>query len=161
MFEEQRLDPRRHDRKGFSCGVEALDRFLQQHAHQAMRRGVSQTFVLVPADDTSAIAGLYTLAPAEVSLADLQIGDARPLPPYPVPCFRMGRFARDPRWHGQVLGPLRLGCAVQRCLDAKRSVGGYALVVDPKDAAAEAFYVRHGFRAYLDTPGSLYLPLGA
>lgn len=51
----------------------------QQHAHQAMRRGVSQTFVLVPADHTVAIAGFYTLAPAEVSLTDLQIGDARPL----------------------------------------------------------------------------------
>ena len=160
MFEEQRLDPKRHDRKGFSCGVEALDRFLQQHAHQAMRRGVSQTFVLVSADNTAAIAGFYTLAPAEVSLTDLQIGDARPLPPYPVPCFRMGRLARDQRWRGQGVGPLLLGCAVQRCLDAKRSVGGYALVVDAKDAAAAGFYLRHGFRAYRDTPGSLYLPLG-
>jgi hypothetical protein len=62
-----------------------------------MRRGVSQTFVLVSADNTAAIAGFYTLAPAEVSLTDLQIGDARPLPPDPVPCFRMGRLARDQR----------------------------------------------------------------
>ena len=161
MFEEQRLDPKRHDRKGFSCDVAALDRFLQQHAHQAMRRGVNQTFVLVSADNTAAVAGFYTLAPAGVSLTDLQIGDARPLPPYPVPCFRMGRLARDQRWRGEGIGPLLLGCAVQRCLDAKRSVGGYALVVDAKDAAAEAFYVRHGLRSYRDTPGSLDLPLGA
>jgi GNAT superfamily N-acetyltransferase len=161
VFEEQRLDPRRHDRKAFSCGVDALDRFLQKHAHQAMRRGVSQTFVLVPVGNTSAIVGFYTLAPAEVLLANLQISDARPLPPYPVPCFRMGRLARDQRWRGEGIGPLLLGCAVQRCLDAKRSVGGYALVVDAKDAAAAGFYLRHGFRAYRDTPGSLYLPLGA
>lgn len=161
MFEEQRLDPTRHDRKGFSSGVAALDRFLQQHAHQAMRRGVSQTFVLVPADNPHTIAGFYTLAPAEVSLSDLQVADARPLPPYAVPCFRMGRLARDQRWRGQGLGPLLLGCAVQRCLDAKRSVGGFALIVDAKDSAAEAFYGRHGFRPYRDTPGSLYLPLGA
>ena len=107
-----------------------------------MRRGVSQTFVLVSADNTAAISGFYTLHP------------------YPVPCFRMGRLARDQRWSGQGIGPLLLGCAVQRCLDAKRSVGGYALVVDAKDAAAAGFYLRHGFRAYRDTPGSLYLPLG-
>ncbi len=161
MFDEQQLDPARHNRKAFSCGVAALDRFLQQQAHQNMRRGVSQTFVLVPANAPAEIAGFYTLAPAEVRLADLQPADARPLPPYPVPCFRMGRLARDQRWQGQGIGPLLLGLAVQRCLDAKRSVGGYALIVDAKDAAAKAFYERHGFRTFQDTPQSLYLPLGA
>jgi GNAT superfamily N-acetyltransferase len=161
VFEEQRLDPARHNRKAFSCGVPALDRFLQQHAHQNMRRGVSQTFVLVPADAPAEIAGFYTLAPAEVTLSALQPADAKPLPPYPVPCFRMGRLARDLRWHGQMVGPLLLGLAVQRCLDAQRSVGGYALIVDAKNASAEAFYARHGFRSFQDAPRSLYLPLGA
>ena len=32
MLEEQRLDPGRHNRKAFRCGVEALDRFLAQQA---------------------------------------------------------------------------------------------------------------------------------
>ena len=64
------------------------------------------------------------------------------------------------RSHKQGIGPLLLGLAVQRCLDAKRSVSGYALIVDAKDAAAEAFYERHGFRSFQDTPQSLYLPLG-
>lgn len=40
------------------------------------------------------------------------------------------------------------------------SVGGYALIVDAKGPAAEAFYERHGFRRFQDTPRSLYLPLG-
>lgn len=160
MFEEQLLDPSRHNRKPFCCGVPALDRFLQQQAHQNMRRGVSQTFVLVSADAPGEIAGFYTLAPAEIRLADLQPADARPLPPYPVPCFRMGRLARDQRWQGQGIGPLLLGLAVQRCLEAKRSVGGYALIVDAKGAEAKDFYQRHGFRSFQDTPLSLYLPLG-
>jgi hypothetical protein len=73
---------------------------LQQQAHQTMRRGVSQTFVLVPANAPAEIVGFYALAPAEVRLADLQPVDARPLPPYPVPCFRMGRLACDQRWQG-------------------------------------------------------------
>ena len=160
MFEEQLLDPARHNRKVFSCGEPALDRFLQQQAHQNMRRGVSQTFVLVPADAPAEIAGFYTLAPAEVRLALLQPADAKPLPPYPVPCFRMGRLARDQRWRGQGIGGLLLGLAVQRCLEARRSVGGYALIVDAKNPEARTFYERHGFRPFLDTPLSLYLPLG-
>ncbi len=160
MFEEQQLDPSRHNRKAFCSGVPALDRFLQQQAHQNMRRGVSQTFVMVPAEDPDEIVGFYTLAPAEVKLADLQPADAKPLPPYPVPCFRLGRLARDQRWQGRGVGALLLGLAVQRCLDAKRSIGGYALIVDAKGSAAEAFYEHHGFLHFQDTPRSLYLPLG-
>jgi hypothetical protein len=30
VFDEQQLDPAHHNRKAFSCGVAALDRFLQQ-----------------------------------------------------------------------------------------------------------------------------------
>jgi GNAT superfamily N-acetyltransferase len=161
VFDEQLLDPARHNRKAFSCGVPALDRFLHQQAHQTMRRGMSQTFVLVPADAPDGIAGFYTLAPAEVQLALLQPAVAKPLPPYPVPCFRMGRLARDQRWHGQGIGGLLLGLAVQRCMEARRSVGGYALIVDAKNPEARSFYERHGFRPFQDTPLSLYLPLGS
>lgn len=160
MFNEQQLDPAHRNRKAFSCGVPALDRFLQQQAHQNMRRGVGQAFVLVQANAPAEITRICTLAPAEVRLADLQPADDKPLPPHPVPCFRMGRLARDQRWQGQGIGPLLLGLAVQRCLDAKRSVGGYALIVDAKDSTAKAFYERHGFRTFQDTPQSLYLTLG-
>ena len=160
MFEEQLLDPKRHDRSGFACGEPALDAFLQRHAHQTMRKGISQTWVLVPPDQSSTIAGYYSLAPAEVVLANLQPADARPLPPYPIPCFRMGRLARDLRWRGEGLGALLIGLAVERALQARQSVGGYALIVDAKGEEAKSFYRRYGFRPYLDTPNSLYLPLG-
>jgi len=72
----------------------------------------------------------------------------------------MGRFARDLCWQPQGLGPLLLGLAVQRCLAVQRSVGGYALVVESKNATASAFYEHHGLRPFQDTPNSLYLPLG-
>ena len=160
MFEEQLLDPKRHDRSGFACGEPALDAFLQRHAHQNMRKGISQTWVLVPQDEPITIAGYYCLAPAEVDLANLQPADARPLPPYPIPCFRMGRLARALRWRGEGIGALLIGLAVERALQARQSVGGYALIVDAKGEEAKTFYRRHGFRPHLDTPNSLYLPLG-
>ena len=160
MFEEQLLDPKRHDRSGFACGEPALNAFLQRHAHQNMRKGISQTWVLVPQDEPITIAGYYCLAPAEVDLANLQPADARPLPPYPIPCFRMGRLARALRWRGEGLGALLIGLAVERALQARQSVGGYALIVDAKGEEAKTFYRRHGFRPHLDTPNSLYLPLG-
>lgn len=66
MFDEQLLDPKRHDRSAFACGEPALAAFLQRHAHQNMRKGISQTWVLLPLDQPSMIAGYYCLAPAEV-----------------------------------------------------------------------------------------------
>ena len=160
VLEELLLDPKRHDRSAFACGESALDACLQRHAHQNMRKGISQTWVLVSPDKPSTIAGYYCLAPAEVVLANLQPADARPLPPYPIPCFRMGRLARDLRWRGEGMGALLIGLAVERCLRARQSVGGYALIVDAKGEKAKNFYLRYGFRPYLDTPNSLYLPFG-
>ena len=160
VLEELLLDPKRHDRSAFACGEPALDAFLQRHAHQNMRKGISQTWVLVSPDKPSTIAGYYCLAPAEVVLANLQPADARPLPPYPIPCFRMVRLARDLRWRGEGMGALLIGLAVERCRRARQSVGGYALIVDAKGEKAKNFYLRYGFRPYLDTPNSLYLPLG-
>ncbi len=160
MLEEQPLDPRLHDRGAFRCGVDALDRFLQQQAGQNRRRGFGETFVLVEAAEPARILGFYTLAPAQMARADLQRKDAEPLPPYPVPCFRMGRLARDQSCRGQGIGSLLLALAVERCLEVRRVIGGYALLVDAKDEAAALFYERHGFRRFQDTPGSLYLPLG-
>jgi GNAT superfamily N-acetyltransferase len=161
VFDEQLLDPKRHNRAALACGEPMLDTFLQRNAHQNIRRGVSQTWVLVPAAQPSTIAGYYSLAPAQVGLSNLQPADARPLPPYPIPCFRMGRLARDLRWHGEGIGALLVGLAVERCLQARRSVGGYALIVDALGDNAKSFYLRYGFRTYFDTPNSLYLPLGA
>jgi len=160
VFEEQLLDPKRHDRSAFACGETSLDAFLQRHAHQNMRKGISQTWVLLPLDQPSTIAGYYSLAPAEVVLAHLQPTDARPLPPYPIPCYRLGRLARSLHRRGKGLGELLHGLAVERYLHARQSVGGYALIVDAKGEVAKSFYRRYGFRPYHDNPNSLYLPLG-
>jgi GNAT superfamily N-acetyltransferase len=160
VLEERRLDPGRHNRKALRCGVEALDRFLVQQAGQNRRRGFGETFVLVDAADSARILGFYTLAPAQVERVALQPDDAAPLPPYPVPCFRMGRLALDLSCRGQGLGSLLLALAVERCLEVRQSIGGFALLVDAKDQAAAQFYAHHGFRRLQDSPRSLYLPLG-
>ena len=72
----------------------------------------------------------------------------------------MDRLARDLRWRGKGLGALLIGLAVERALQARQSVGGYALIVDAKGEKAANFYLCYGFQPYLDTPNSLYLPLG-
>ena len=145
-----------HDRKGFSCGVAALDRYLQQQASQDIRRRISNCFVAC--DETGVIAGYYTFAATSFPLADLPADDAKRLPRYELlPAGLVGRLAVDHRFRGQRLGGALVLDAVQRAARADSAI--YALVVDAKDEQAAAFYEHLGFRRFASRPMSLYLPI--
>lgn len=160
MLEEHPLDPDRHDRAGFSCGVAELDGYLQRFASQHRKRGISTVFVLADRAEPSVVLGYYTLSAAEVDATELREVNRKKLPRYPVPCFRMGRLACRADRRGQGQGKLLIACAVDRCLQARRQVAAYALIVDAKDDEAAAFYRHHGFAGCADSPLTLYLPLG-
>jgi len=152
VLEEQRLDSRVHDCAGFDCGTPALNDYLTRHATQDRRRNLSQVYVLVDSGDIACVLGYYTLSAAHVDVDQLADDYRRRLPRYPIPCFRMGRFAVREERQGQGLGKCLLGCAVDRC--------AYALIVDAKDASAKLFYEYFGFVVFVDKSLSLYLPLG-
>ncbi len=160
MLEEQVFDIRLHDRAGFHCGVPALDDYLQKYAAQQTAKGISTIFVLVDDAAPSKILGFYTLSAAQVAVQQLGETERKKLPRYPIPCFRLGRLARDIKSRGTGLGEVLIGCAVDRCLHARSLVGAYALLVDAKDEKAKSFYVHYGFIPCIDAPMSLYLPLG-
>ena len=54
---QYRIEPLgdKHDRAAFSCGVEALDRYLQKQTGQDVSRRVAAAFVITP--DGTTIAG--------------------------------------------------------------------------------------------------------
>lgn len=160
MLEEHALDPERHHRAGFSCGVAGLDEYLHRFASQHRKRGISTVFVLVDSAEPSVVLGYYTLSAAEVDATELRDAERRKLPRYPVPCFRMGRLACRADRQGHGLGKLLIACAVGRCLKARQQVAAYALIVDAKGEQAAAFYCHYGFARCTDAPLTLYLPLG-
>ena len=160
MLEEQALDSALHDRAGFSCGVPELDVYLHRFAVQHSRKGVSTVHVLVNTARPGLILGYYTLSAAQVDVLQLSDADRKKLPRYPVPCFRMGRLACRADQRGQGLGKLLMGCAVDRCLQARRQVAAFALLVDAKNQQAKTFYQHYGFTPCTDSPMTLYLPLG-
>jgi GNAT superfamily N-acetyltransferase len=160
VLEEQPLDPERHDRAGFGCGVPELDEYLHRFATQYRRKGVGNVYVLVDTGTPSLILGYDTLSAAQVDVTELSDADRRKLPRYPVPCFRMGRLACRADRRGQGLGKLLIGCAVERCLRARKQVAAFALIVDAKNSDAKAFYQHYGFTPCADAPMTLYLPLG-
>lgn len=161
IFAVEELETKRHDRAGFDCGVEPLNRYLKTLAGQHRVKGIATTFVLVDAETPSRLLGYYSLSAASLAFERLSEADRRGLPAYPVPAVRIGRLATSVSVRGQRLGELLLQNAIKRILQTRSSLGVYAVVVEAKDSAAEGFYRKFGFRLCDPKSRQLYLPLGA
>lgn len=160
MLEEQLLDPHRHDRPSFISGVGELDEFLHRFAVQQSKKNIAVVRVLVNTDMPKTLLGYYSLSATQLNVAQMDEWAQKKLSRYPVPCFRLGRLATHLAHRGRGLGRLLIGCAVERCLKAKKHVAAYALIVDAKGENAKSFYAHYGFTSCRDNPMILYLPLG-
>lgn len=146
-----------HDRAAFSCGAEALDRYLRQQAGQDARKNVAASFVLVERGSPKVL-GFYTLSATSIHLTDLPEASAKKLPKYPlVPAILLGRLAVDQTQRGKRYGELLLLDAMKRCLRTQE-IGWTAIVVDAKDEAALTFYQRYDFIRFSPTSDRLFLP---
>jgi GNAT superfamily N-acetyltransferase len=149
-----------HDRAAFSCGVEALDRYLREQASQDARRHAAAPFVLVTAENR--IAGYYTLSANVIRGDDLPAETVKKLkwPRYgELPATLIGRLARDIGFRGQGIGELLLMDALKRALSNVEVVASLAVVVDAKDEEARRFYGKYEFVSFPDTQKRLYLPM--
>ena len=151
---------RHHDRAGFSCGNETLDRYLKEIARQDARRLVAAPFVLIDETAPKTILGYTTLSSFSVSLADLPEEVARKLPAYPnVPVTLLGRLAVDHRYQGRGLGTFLLMDALRRAWVESSQIAAVAVVVDAIDKQAVRFYKRFDFIPFPERPNRLFLPM--
>jgi GNAT superfamily N-acetyltransferase len=147
----------RHDRAGFTCGVESLDRYLKTQAGQDVRRKANAVFVLSERDKPVRILGYYTLCAMAISQGDVPEAARRHVPRYPlVSATLIGRLAVAKGHQGQRLGAVLLADALQRAFESASTVGSSMVVVDALDEAAAGFYAAHGF---VRLPDSLRLVL--
>lgn len=151
-----------HDRTGFSCGVEALDRYLKEQASQDARRNVAVPFVLVATPAGRRVAGYYTLSAASLKGDDLPVELVKKLrlPRYPeLPATLIGRLAVDQSFRGRRLGELLLLHALRRCWLGSRQVASLGVIVDAKDGAARRFYPHYEFLPFPENDRRLFLPM--
>ena len=148
----------RHKRAVFSCGVPALDRYLQKQAGQDVSKHVAAVFVITPDGET--IAGFYTLSAHTVNLGDLTDDVAKKLPRYPnVPATLLGRLAVSLDFRGKGVGELLLVDAFKRVLASTQEIASAVVVVDAKDERARDFYLRHDFIPLPAQPNRLFYPV--
>ena len=148
-----------HDRSGFDCGVEPLNRYLQQIARQHIAKGISKTFVLV--DEHAAapkpVLGFFTISLCHVLGQQVPAKWAKKLPDQ-IPAMRLGRLAVARTQQGAGYGKALLAEALNRIARVADLAGGIGLFVDAKDEAAAAFYARFGFEPTPAGPLTLFMP---
>jgi predicted GNAT family N-acyltransferase len=135
-----------HDRSGFTCGVESLDRYLKTQAGQDVRRKAKAVFVLSWEAAPGPVLGYYTLSAMAISQGEVPEAARKHVPRYPlVSCTLIGRLAVARHQQGQRLGSILLADALQRAFESADTVGSSMVVVDSLDEAAAGFYAAHGF----------------
>lgn len=135
----------RHHKRGlFDCGNESLTRYLKEQATQDIKRNLALCFVTV--DDDNRITGYYTLSNASIPKEHLPEAWGRKMGYAAIPVTLLGRLARDKTMQRTGHGEFLLMDALYRSYHAAASTSGsVAVITDPIDDAAEAFYTRYGF----------------
>jgi GNAT superfamily N-acetyltransferase len=151
-----------HHRKltiGFSCGKTILDTYLKTQAGQDVKRKLSACFVFVD-EPTGLIQGYYTLSNNGIPLGLIpdKYKNKLPVSYSSIPATLLGRLAVDERFQGAGIGKMLLMDALNRSYEISKSVGSFAVVVDPLDEEAERFYTKYGFILLPDSQ-KMFLPM--
>ncbi|SIO60898.1 Acetyltransferase (GNAT) domain-containing protein [Singulisphaera sp. GP187] len=148
-----------HDHSGFDCGKQSLSEWIQRYAGQNDKRDTSRTYVAVRPVDFR-VFGYYSLSSYQIRFEDMPAPIANRLPrKQPIPAALIGKLAVDKNAQGQGLGEILLMSALGRAVLLSQQIAINAVVVDAIDEQAKGFYLKYGFRALLDDPLHLFIPL--
>lgn len=137
----QPLDAR-HRVEQFDCGKPVLTEWLLRHARQAQASGSAKTFVCCEGDR---VAGYYSLTVGQIDTLDAPQRIRKGMGQYPIPLVILARLAVDLDYQRRGLGFSLLQDALHRAMAVAEHAGIRAMLTQPLDAEADAFYRRFGF----------------
>ena len=144
-----------HDLTIFDCGDPALNDWLRQRALKNQTQ-FSRTYVVCQGPR---VAGFYCIAAGSVDRAAAP-GKLRRNAPAAIPVSVVGRLAVDREFAGHGLGADLLSDALRRIALAAQTIAIAAVLVQAKDDAAKAFYLRCAeFIAFPEDGRTLFLPI--
>lgn len=140
-----------HDRSQFESGEPVLDDWLRQRTWENMQLGASRTYVVCQAG-SHRVAGYFALSMGQILAAEVTAPVRRNMPRQ-IPAVVFGRLAIDRAWQGKGLGQALLAEVIRRSALASSQVAARLVIVHALSAAAEAYYLYHGFtRLPVGTP---------
>ena len=160
------LDPKRHNREGFRCGIEQLDVYLREKARKEAPE-LSLTFVLTYVEEPGEIIGYYSLSSTKLEADNLPERFKKKIGQYgAVPATLLGRLATAQKFqrHQELrVGEKLIVDAMFRTYRASRDVASFGLIVDVLKSDGSdptGFYSKYGFIECRETENRMYLPMG-
>lgn len=139
----ERFDPERHQVDEFTCGEPSLDAWLRDQAAAATARRTARTWAWTNGEH--AVVGYYALAAHKVAREAVpgKVGRGGPVE---IPAVLLARLGLSESTRGQGLGPVLVADAMQRVVDATRTVAARVVAVDALHERVAQFYETLGFR---------------
>lgn len=159
------LDPNKHDRAAFSCGVEQIDNFFKKTGNKLAKADNVRVFVMIaPAGD---VIGFYAINAHAVDYRDLPKRFARTRPVHgSIPAAYLSMIGVDVRYAGKGYGGDLLADALSRIAVASESLGIAIVILDVFDdgqpemiARRKSLYESYGFTPLQSHPLRLFLPV--
>jgi GNAT superfamily N-acetyltransferase len=136
---------KKHHREHFDCGNPLLNQYIKTQAGQDVKRKLSACFVL--SKNGTDIEGYYTLSNNSIPVDNFPLNIQKKLPKsyHAIPSTLLGRLAIDQKRQGQGIGKILLIDALKRSYALSKTIGSFAVVVDPIDQEAANFYKKYDF----------------
>lgn len=158
------LDPEKHDRAAFSCGVDQVDNFFRKSANKLSKADNLRVWVM--AEPGGAVIGFYAVNAHSVSYEVLPAKFARTRPGHGViPAAFIAMIGRDVRYAGGGYGGDLLTDCLLRIGRASDALGIAVVMLDVLDcgnpdrtARRKALYLDYGFQPLPESPTRLFLP---
>ncbi|MEH6662602.1 MAG: GNAT family N-acetyltransferase [Parasphingorhabdus sp.] len=160
------LDPEKHDRTAFFCGIDQVDNYFKKTASKLHKAGNVRLYVMRTAE--GAIIGFYAINAHAVDYTDLPKKYARTRPGHgSIPAAYISMIGRDERFRGGGFGGDLLIDALRKIAQAADHLGIAVVMLDVLDCGdperterRKALYESYGFRALAAEPLRMFLPMG-
>lgn len=159
------LDPERHDRAAFSCGVEQVDNFFKRTANKLTQAGNLRAFVLT--SPNTELIGFYALNAHAIDYDALPAKYARARPRHGyIPACYISIIGVDQKFAGNGFGGDLLIDALERISRASDEIGIAVVVLDVLNCGNSELinkrlrlYKSYGFMPLPSNELRLFLPI--
>lgn len=159
------LDPSKHDRAAFSCGIEQVDNFFQKTANKLQKSDNLRVFVMT--HDGRQVIGFYAINSHAVDDTDLPTSFARNRPGHgSIPAAYISMIGRDLRLAGGGYGGDLLVDCLARIARISDEIGTAIVMLDVLDCGDAIrterrvkLYEGYGFKPLTTNAMRMFLPV--
>lgn len=161
----ENFDPARHDRTGFSCGVDRLDSFLKLSAKKQQKNDMTRVYVAVE-EGYAIVLGYHAINLGVMNVDEL----ARRPPGAPahgeLPILFLGQVAVSKSAQSQGIGSILMHHVFEKASRVADEAGCYAIVLDVmSDGDENAFerrrlwYAEFGFQPFASNRARMFMTM--